>query len=152
VIGLDTSHQMLQMANVQTRYHKAKDTFDSTLHKQEGSQATPKFIRSNAESTKFEDKTFDLVTIMYLCHEAPKLGRYKIFREARRLLKPGGTLAVVDISPEYSPSATMLAGEPYVLEYQENIHEQIEKIQGFGEREYRVVVPGHVGMWLNTRL
>jgi len=88
---------------------------------------------------------------MYLCHEAPRLGRYKIFREARRLLKAGGTLAIVDISPEYSPSESMLAGEPYVLEYQQSIHVQVQKITGFKDREYKVVVPGHVGLWLSTR-
>jgi ubiquinone/menaquinone biosynthesis C-methylase UbiE len=143
---------MLQMAKLQTKYNRALSNFNSTLHKQSsGGHATPHFIRSNAEKTKFSDGAFDLVTIMYLCHEAPKLGRYKIFREARRLLKPGGTLCVVDISPEYSPSESMLAGEPYVLEYQENIHSQIETITGFEDREYKVVVPGHVGMWLNTR-
>lgn len=157
VVGLDTSSQMLQMAKVQTNYIRAKETFDlklsqgSALKNIDEDRSDPQFIRSNAEKTKFKDGTFDLVTVMYLCHEAPRLGRYKILREARRLLKPGGTLAVIDISPEYEPSASMLSGEPYVLEYQKSIHDQIENMTGFKDREYKVVVPGHVGMWINTR-
>lgn len=151
VVGLDTSREMLKMAKLQTKYQRAKDRFSSRLTNQKSTLICPEFIRSNAESTKFEDGTFDLVTVMYLCHEAPRLGRYKIFREARRLLKAGGTLAIVDISPEYSPSESMLAGEPYVLEYQQSIHVQVQKITGFKDREYKVVVPGHVGLWLSTR-
>ena len=103
VVGLDTSPQMLHMAKFQTNYIRAKETFDlklsqgSTLKQLDEDRSDPQFIRSNAEKTKFKDGMFDLVTIMYLCHEAPRLGRYKILREARRLLKPGGTLAVIDI-------------------------------------------------------
>jgi len=74
-----------------------------------------------------------------------------MLREARRLLRNGGTLAIVDISPEYEPSPTMLAGEPYVLEYKANIMKQMGSIQGFCDVQYHTIVPGHVGMWLLTR-
>jgi ubiquinone/menaquinone biosynthesis C-methylase UbiE len=49
----------------------------------------------------------------YAFHEAPKQGRQRILKEVRRLLRPGGVLAVIDISTEYTPSRSMLAGEPY---------------------------------------
>ena len=63
-------------------------------------------------------QTFDLVTIMYAFHEIPQSARSRILREARRLLVPGGTLAIVDICPEgYVPSPSMLAGEPLVFQY-----------------------------------
>ena len=71
------------------------------------------FSTANAEETELPSKSFDLVTIMYAFHEAPKRGRHKILKEARRLLQPGGTLAVVDICTDYQPSKSMLAGEPY---------------------------------------
>jgi len=109
------------------------------------------YARGNAERVKFPDSSFDLVTIMYAFHEIPKTARYRILREARRLLKDGGILAIVDISPEYQPSPTMLAGEPYVLEYKKNIRRQMRLVQGFGDFQYKSIVPGHVCSWFLTR-
>jgi hypothetical protein len=67
------------------------------------------------------------------------------------LLAPDATLAIVDISPNYEPSFAMLAGEPYVLEYQENIELQLARFPGFVNCRYKEVVPGHVGLWLLKR-
>lgn len=57
----------------------------------------------------------------------------------------------MDISPNYEPSATMLAGEPYVLEYKKHIMAQLRSIRGFADVRYDEIVPGHVGVWLLTR-
>ncbi|CAJ1959807.1 unnamed protein product [Cylindrotheca closterium] len=106
----------------------------------------------NAEDTGLEGGTFDLATIMYCFHEAPYWGRSRILQEAHRLLAPGATLAILDISPTYEPSFSMLAGEPYVLEYKENIQVQLkEQAKGFQNCRYREVVEGHVGLWLLDR-
>jgi hypothetical protein len=45
----------------------------------------------------------------------------------------------------------MLAGEPYVLEYQENIQLQLARAPGFANCQYQEIVPGHVGLWLLER-
>lgn len=96
-----------------------------------------------------------LTSLYYHCrygfHEIPFLGRYRILREVRRLLRHGATLAVVDISPDYTPSGAMLSGEPYVLEYKKHIQQQLRSIRGFADVRYDEVVPGHVGVWLLTR-
>jgi len=75
--------------------------------------ASTTFSKGNAENTELPSRSFDLVTVMYAFHEAPKHGRENILREAHRLLQPGGTLAVIDICTDYTPSKSMLAGEPY---------------------------------------
>lgn len=108
------------------------------------------FARGNAERLKLPKESFDLVTVMYAFHEIPKSARYRILREARRLLKQGGALAIIDISPDYKPSATMLAGEPYVLEYKQNIQKQMSRFPGFDGSYFKSIVPGHVRMWLLT--
>ncbi len=69
------------------------------------------FAQGNAERVKVAANSFDLVTIMYAFHEIPFNARYRILREARRLLKDGGTLAIIDISTDYNPSPSMLAGK-----------------------------------------
>jgi ubiquinone/menaquinone biosynthesis C-methylase UbiE len=102
------------------------------------------------ENTDLRKKTFDLVTIMYAFHEVPKEGRTRIIQEAKRLLKVGGTLAVVDISPTYTPSKYMLAGEPFVIEYQQNIDRQLASVPGFRLSKREEIVPGHLNMWLLT--
>lgn len=84
-------------------------------------------------------------------YEAPKIGREKILKEAKRLLVPGGTLAIVDISTEYKPSEIMLQGEPYVTEYQKNIQRELLTASGFRLSRYTNEVPGRVGMWVLTR-
>lgn len=75
--------------------------------------ASTTFSRANAENTQLPSRSFDLVTVMYAFHEAPSHGRQNILKEAHRLLQPGGTLAVIDICTDYTPSKSMLAGEPY---------------------------------------
>mmetsp|Transcript_37885 Transcript_37885/g.91871 ORF Transcript_37885/g.91871 Transcript_37885/m.91871 type:complete len:114 (+) Transcript_37885:456-797(+) len=87
----------------------------------------------------------------YCFHEVPYWGRSRILKEAHRLLEPGATLAILDISPSYEPSFSMLAGEPYVLEYKENIQLQLRQAKGFQNCRYREVVDGHVGLWLLDR-
>jgi ubiquinone/menaquinone biosynthesis C-methylase UbiE len=120
VIGVDTSSQMISMAQFLS-FHLAffkplmqpLVQFFSRGTNRVACAAATTFTRGNAESTPFPCQSFDLVTIMYAFHEAPKEGRDRILREAHRLLGPGGTLAVIDICTEYEPSKPMLAGEPY---------------------------------------
>mmetsp|Transcript_15874 Transcript_15874/g.43912 ORF Transcript_15874/g.43912 Transcript_15874/m.43912 type:complete len:364 (+) Transcript_15874:1498-2589(+) len=166
VVGLDTSPEMINMAGFLTTHlrwvkpivsffikdKKEKNQTPNFLQKKLGfSSRKAKFITGNAEETNFPSKTFDLVTIMYAFHEAPEDGREKILREAHRILQPGGTLAVIDISTEYTPSKTMLAGEPYVLEYQKNMHRQMRSLRGFTKVQYQNLVQDHVGMWIMKR-
>merc|ERR1712124_239530 len=105
------------------------------------SGSSVEYVLSNAGKTKLPAGSFDLVTVMFVLHEAPFLGRYRILREARRLLREGGTLAVGDISSEYRPSRTMLAGEPYVVEYQKNIDRQLRPFRGFPTSGLRTSFP-----------
>lgn len=163
VIGLDTSPEMIETARGWTRHEYALGTIQKMLLKissktesmitKENMNNTGNmiFARGNAERTIFPDKSFNLVTIMYAFHEVPSLGRYRILREVRRILQNGGTLALIDISPEYQPSPTMLSGEPYVLEYQRNIEKQMKNVRGFTNLRQEVIIPGHVNMWLLDR-
>jgi ubiquinone/menaquinone biosynthesis C-methylase UbiE len=164
VVGVDTSPEMITMAkflNNHLGFFKPIAQFFASLKKVRYSReealgqrrqiCRPIFSEENAERTQFPGQTFETVCIMYGFHEVPKEGRDRILREAYRVLQPGGTLAIVDICTDYTPSDSMLAGEPYVLEYQKNIHRQLRSMKGFSKFRYETIVPKHVGMWTLKR-
>lgn len=121
VIGVDTSKEMIFMANILNTVNSIIPIFDPImaqlsiimiLLKEQGNKVKhnaarakksvvetagdslfAKYLCGNAEKTDLPSRSFDLVTVMYAFHEAPQAGREKILREARRLLRPGGTLA-----------------------------------------------------------
>ncbi len=79
----------------------------------------------NAESLPLRDGSFDAITSLFLFHELPKDVRRTVLREALRLLRPGGTLAVLDSaqlveSPDIAPfleEFPNLYHEPYYRSY-----------------------------------
>eukprot|EP00533_Pseudo-nitzschia_delicatissima_P011797 CAMPEP_0197272798 /NCGR_PEP_ID=MMETSP1432-20130617/10405_1 /TAXON_ID=44447 /ORGANISM="Pseudo-nitzschia delicatissima, Strain UNC1205" /LENGTH=233 /DNA_ID=CAMNT_0042738381 /DNA_START=40 /DNA_END=738 /DNA_ORIENTATION=+ len=158
VVGVDTSPEMIAMARTKALEQKgitklAETHQCPTKHRDKDWIQLPittttttntEFLEANAEKTPVPRESFDLVTIMYVLHEVPLRGRKKILREARRVLRPGGMLAVIDISQDYEPSPSMLSGEPYLKEYQQNFSKQMAALEGFRSYSQQIVVPGHV--------
>ena len=83
------------------------------------------YVQANAEETGLPDASFDVITAVYLFHELPPAVRKTITREIARLLKPGGTLVLVDtIQYGDEPGFDILLGnfprgfhEPYYDSY-----------------------------------
>ncbi len=65
-----------------------------------------------AESTGLPDQFCDIVTAFLVVHELPQPATRAILREARRLLRPGGHLAIMDSNPKAEGYSKM---PPYVL-------------------------------------
>jgi len=82
-VGLDLSPYMLSVA-------KFRDSQGEIAEWKHG----------NAEKMDFPDESFDVVTLQFLIHELPRTATREIFRETRRVLRPGGCLAIVDNNPK----------------------------------------------------
>ena len=93
-IGVDTSREMLAVAK--------------------SSNPRCNFVRANAVSFG-KDAEFDIATVFFLLHEAPNQGRVDVIQNAIRIA--ADQVVIVDIHPSYTPSKSMLSGEPFVLDY-----------------------------------
>lgn len=71
-----------------------------------------KWVHSAGENTGLPTASFDLVSSFLVFHELPQDASRQIIREARRLLRPNGYLAIMDMNPK-SEIFTKLP--PYVL-------------------------------------
>ena len=93
-----------------------------------------------------ETRAYDMATVMYNFHEMPSEARRSVLRNAQRLARQ--SVLVVDIWPGFEPTPMMLSGEPYVLDYLQNVDDDIDESAGPGWTVSRVeLVPGHVRMW-----
>ena len=75
-------------------------------------QKSTTWVHAAAESTGLPAAAFDLVSICLVCHELPQKATREIFREARRLLRVGGHLTIMDMNPQSEVYAKM---PPYIL-------------------------------------
>lgn len=53
----------------------------------------------DATAMEYPDATFDRVILFFLFHEQPQEAREQTMREALRVLKPGGTILILDYAP-----------------------------------------------------
>ncbi len=70
------------------------------------------WVHAAAEQTNLPAASYDLVSLFLICHELPQAATLEIFQEARRLLKPGGHIAIMDMNPVSEIYSQM---PPYVL-------------------------------------
>jgi ubiquinone/menaquinone biosynthesis C-methylase UbiE len=70
------------------------------------------WLHAAAEATGLPDASFDLVSACLLFHELPQSAAIAILKEARRVLRPGGYLALMDMNPR---SDIFIKMPPYIL-------------------------------------
>ena len=105
-------------------YFLAVAQYNSSKWEQRG-YPLPKWVHAPAEATNLPENRFDLVSLCLVCHELPQAATQQIFQEARRLLRPGGYIAVMDMNPNSDTIARMppfvftllKSTEPYLDEY-----------------------------------
>ncbi|MDJ0675427.1 MAG: class I SAM-dependent methyltransferase [Calothrix sp. MO_167.B42] len=118
---------------VQAAYPQAKITgvdlspyFLAVAHyRSQQQQANINWVHAAGESTGLADDSFDLASMFLICHELPQSATRDIFAEMRRILRPGGYLAIMDMNPQaeaYKKMPTYVltllkSTEPYMDEY-----------------------------------
>jgi ubiquinone/menaquinone biosynthesis C-methylase UbiE len=83
------------------------------------------WVHAPAEATGLPTAAFDLVSVCLVFHELPQSAALAIIHEARRLLRPGGHLAIMDMNPQSEFLKTippfvltlLKSTEPYLDEY-----------------------------------
>jgi ubiquinone/menaquinone biosynthesis C-methylase UbiE len=103
ITGVDLSPYFLAVAKYQTQGQSPES--DRTPQKTQ-------WLHAAAENTGLPSHTYDLVSIFLMCHELPQSATFEIFQEARRLLRPQGHLAIMDMNPQSQIYAQM---PPYIL-------------------------------------
>lgn len=116
--GIDTSNEMINMAKFINRNNN--------------------FYKANAE-TYIPDENFDVVSCMFALHEMPASAQYRLINNAIKIAKK--EVILVDIASNYTPKEIMIAGEPYLIDYLNNID---TILRNFEKIEY---IPEHVAIW-----
>ncbi len=70
------------------------------------------WVHATGEATGLPAASYDLVSLFLICHELPQTATRQIFQEAKRLLKPGGHIAIMDMNPQSEIYSQMA---PYIL-------------------------------------
>jgi len=81
-VGLDLSPYMLTVAQMRDEQREIE------------------WIHGKGEETGLPNSSFDLVTLQFVIHELPSFATESVLREALRLLRPGGFVAIVDNNPK----------------------------------------------------
>jgi ubiquinone/menaquinone biosynthesis C-methylase UbiE len=84
-----------------------------------------RLVEGAAEAMPFADGEFDVITCVYLFHELPRAVQRAVVGEMRRVLRPGGTLILVDSlqtgdEPDYDAMLDSFPAafhEPYYASY-----------------------------------
>ncbi|MBW4648378.1 MAG: class I SAM-dependent methyltransferase [Kastovskya adunca ATA6-11-RM4] len=138
--GVDLSPYFLAVAHYRTQQRQSEAT-----------QPSPQWVHAAAEATSLPDASYDLVSACLMFHELPQDATRQIFREARRLLRPGGHLAIMDMNPQSEIYGKMppyiltllKSTEPYLDEYFTLDIEQAMMDAGFEQPTITTNTPRH---------
>jgi SAM-dependent methyltransferase len=113
ITGVDLSPYFLAVARYRSQLRQAGQGNGLQLQDAPSNAQTPPiWVHAAAEETGLPAQSYDLVSAFLVFHELPRTAAEAIVQEARRLLRPGGYLAIMDMNPQSAVYAKM---PPYVL-------------------------------------
>jgi ubiquinone/menaquinone biosynthesis C-methylase UbiE len=135
VTGLDLSPYHLAVAQYQARRR----------------QAQMNWLHANAAATNLPGRSFDLISSFLMFHELPQQTARDILKEARRLLRPQGYFALMDMNPKSEAYQKM---PPHVFTLLKSTEPHLDQYftldltaafldAGFGTPQIEIVSPRH---------
>lgn len=103
--GMDLSPNMLAVAAYRDNTEKGRP-------EEEALKQRRTWVHGIAEGTCLPDEDLDLYVLAYVVHELPRQAIQDVVKEAARVLKPGGVLAITDNDPQ---SAVIQGLPPFVF-------------------------------------
>lgn len=151
--GVDLSPYFLAIAQYRDRQRLSKSDPGSTPPK------AIRWVHRAAEDNHLPAHSYDLVSICLVFHELPQQAARNILVEARRLLRPGGYLSIMDMNPRCDTFVKMpsfvftllKSTEPYLDEYLNLDLEQAMYDAGFQRPTITVNSPRHRTLVAQTR-
>ncbi|PRW56637.1 Methyltransferase type 11 [Chlorella sorokiniana] len=89
ITGLDLSPYFLAVAELRERQMGGGG----------GQRQRIRYVHGDMLDTRLPDASFDLVAVQFVTHECPSWVIESLVKECRRLLRPGGVLAIADNNP-----------------------------------------------------
>uniref|UniRef100_A0A804NEQ1 Methyltransferase type 11 domain-containing protein n=1 Tax=Zea mays TaxID=4577 RepID=A0A804NEQ1_MAIZE len=111
---------------VSTRYLAEKFPSAQAVEEKLSRPKPIRWVHANGEVTGLSSDSFDLVSLAYVCHECPARAITGLVKEAFRVLRPGGTIALTDNSCGRA--------DGYILEGKE-LEFYMKKLQRTGDAE-----------------
>ncbi len=153
VTGVDLSPYFLAIAQYRDRQRLAASESNS-----DPTQAI-RWVHHAAENTHLPAYSYDLVSACLVFHELPHQAARNILAEARRLLRPGGYLSIMDMNPGCDtfmkiPSfvfTLLKSTEPYLDEYVSLDLGQAVYDAGFCRPTMAITSPRHCTLVAQTR-
>jgi len=114
------------------------------------------FHQMNAAELRFPDQSFDLVFSSMFLHELPLKTIGQVFREAHRVLRPGGLMLHMELPPNKQMGAydgfyldwdCYYNEEPFYKAYRDQDPETLCRQAGFVDRDYIQFVVPSIGFY-----
>eukprot|EP00197_Chlamydomonas_leiostraca_P009764 CAMPEP_0202867472 /NCGR_PEP_ID=MMETSP1391-20130828/9455_1 /ASSEMBLY_ACC=CAM_ASM_000867 /TAXON_ID=1034604 /ORGANISM="Chlamydomonas leiostraca, Strain SAG 11-49" /LENGTH=352 /DNA_ID=CAMNT_0049547519 /DNA_START=24 /DNA_END=1078 /DNA_ORIENTATION=- len=102
VTGIDLSPHFLAVGQWEQRKREAAT----------GKKEALTFVHGAGEATGLPDASQDVVSMCLVCHELPQSASRAIFREAWRILRPGGCLCIMEMNPT-TPAFLRIMNNPF---------------------------------------
>jgi ubiquinone/menaquinone biosynthesis C-methylase UbiE len=106
-----------------------------------------KIVEGDAESLPFEDESFDLVTAAFVVVHLKTPETF--FKEAERVLRPGGELIITNINQKEAPSVKTALGQIKIKSYYHRPEQIIQLIEEAGLSLVEEKIIKEKELWIN---